>query len=614
VTAVGAVSAEQWTAFAAATVAASVGQLYVIRAPRNQVFHSAVVFVVAAATLLPPALLLLMCVAQHLPDWVKHRYPWYIQSFNICNYALNGVAAAAIVSQLGGADPASPRFIGFAVVAAVVFVFGQRVLLATMLWLARGLSLRDSRLFAPQSLSVDGVLAALGLTLAAFWRLDPWFVPVAITPLLMLQRTLGQMGVLHREAIIDAKTGLFNSRHFAHELNNYLAAARRASQPLSIVVADLDLLREINNGYGHLAGDEVLRGVAEVFRRTLRADDIAARFGGEEFSIILPGTSREEALQIAERLRARIAETPFAIEMSEQPLSATVSMGVAAFPADATTANELFHLADLAVYRAKVAGRNRVVAVDARPLHEAAADTSCAVALPSPQAGMTTTEAPVMQRLSEDHVTAEQLVRLLRERSTAAMAALSATVDARDAYTAGHSRRVQRLALLTGRRLGLSESELETLGHAALFHDIGKLAIPDSILLKPSGLTQEEWRVMQSHSEEGARIIARLGFLDDAVPAIRHHHERYDGRGYPHGLSGEEIPLAARIIGVADALDSMCTTRSYRPARPLSVALAELRSASGTQFCPTSVEALIRVAVDERLPYYTVEPPLRAAS
>src|SRR5919199_4022197 len=162
VTAVGAVSAEQWTAFAAATVAASVGQLYVIRAPRNQVFHSAVVFVVAAATLLPPALLLLMCVAQHLPDWVKHRYPWYIQSFNICNYALNGVAAAAIVSQLGGADPASPRFIAFAVVAAVVFVLGQRVLLATMLWLARGLSLRDSRLFAPQSLSVDGVLAALG--------------------------------------------------------------------------------------------------------------------------------------------------------------------------------------------------------------------------------------------------------------------------------------------------------------------------------------------------------------------------------------------------------------------------------------------------------------------
>jgi putative nucleotidyltransferase with HDIG domain len=185
------------------------------------------------------------------------------------------------------------------------------------------------------------------------------------------------------------------------------------------------------------------------------------------------------------------------------------------------------------------------------------------------------------------------------------MESLSATVDARDAYTAGHSRRVQQLALAIGRELGLSQAELELLGHAALFHDIGKLAVPDAVLLKPSKLTDEEWALMQRHAEEGAHIINRLGFLNDAVPAIRHHHERFDGAGYPDGLKGEEIPLGARIIHVADAFDSMLTTRVYRPARPAHEALAELRRNVGTQFCPRCVgalEAIVSVDLPQGVP------------
>jgi putative nucleotidyltransferase with HDIG domain len=199
------------------------------------------------------------------------------------------------------------------------------------------------------------------------------------------------------------------------------------------------------------------------------------------------------------------------------------------------------------------------------------------------------------ETIQTQNVSLEKANRLLRERSTAAMQSLSATVDARDAYTAGHSRRVQQLALAIGRELGLSQIELDLLGHAALFHDIGKLAVPDAILLKPASLTSDEWGLMQGHADEGARIIDRLGFLNDAVPAIRHHHERYDGKGYPDGLAGEEIPLGARIIHVADALDSMLTTRIYRAARPASEALAELRRAAGTQFCPRCVAALERI-------------------
>jgi putative nucleotidyltransferase with HDIG domain len=196
------------------------------------------------------------------------------------------------------------------------------------------------------------------------------------------------------------------------------------------------------------------------------------------------------------------------------------------------------------------------------------------------------------ETIQSQNVSLEQANRLLKERSTAAMESLSATVDARDAYTAGHSRRVQQLALAIGRELGLSQAELELLGHAALFHDIGKLAVPDSVLLKPSKLTDEEWALMQRHAEEGAHIINRLGFLNDAVPAIRHHHERFDGQGYPDGIKGEEIPLGARIIHVADAFDSMLTTRVYRPARPAHEALAELHRNAGSQFCPRCVAAL----------------------
>jgi putative nucleotidyltransferase with HDIG domain len=214
------------------------------------------------------------------------------------------------------------------------------------------------------------------------------------------------------------------------------------------------------------------------------------------------------------------------------------------------------------------------------------------------------------ETIQTQNLSLEQANRLLRERSTAAMESLSATVDARDAYTAGHSRRVQRLALAIGRELDLSQAELDLLGHAALFHDIGKLAIPDAILMKPARLDTEEWRLMRRHADEGARIIDRLGFLADAVPAIRHHHERFDGSGYPEGLRGEEIPLGARIIHVADALDSMLTSRIYRPALSEREALAELRTGAGKQFCPRCVRALEQVLevaqIDDRHELFAV--------
>jgi diguanylate cyclase (GGDEF)-like protein/putative nucleotidyltransferase with HDIG domain len=835
-----------WTTFVILGAIASAAQLFVVRTPRNQSYHTTIVFLIPAAMLLPPELVALMGVIQHIPEWLKSRSAWYIQIFNICNWTLSMLAAYACfhgILEFGTGGDLQYAVAGLAAAAAIVGV--NHILMAPMLHLARGHSLRESGLFSFPSLSTDLVLAMLGVAMAAFWVGNPWLIPFSVAPLLLIHRSLS-VPQLQEEARVDPKTGLFNARHFAAALNEELLRAERFDRPLALVMADLDLLRDINNTYGHLAGDAVLQGIAEVFRSQLRHYDVPARFGGEEFAILLPETPADQAFEIAERIRRTVAARTYDVETSSDPIRATVSIGVAAFPRDGSDANELIHQADLAVYRAKLQGRNRVLDASSEPLlmpekrqgrlvavpedgdhvvplppaPEAAPtlerrhprphamhgprflslsrrlavfvgivsalgvgagvfgaifgnsadwmgllalvalvgagqalalevdDGSISVsavgsiagaALFGPRAALAialtiaavewsarrspfhyvvfnvgtltlsslaaagvftagfggrfeelsyvvagiaagatyfavnmsllslvvaiegherwwavfkerfawltthylvygfiggviwvgnanaglwalavfavplllmrkTQEAylrhtqrsaqklrAAAETIQTQNVSLEHANRLLKERSTAAMESLSATVDARDAYTAGHSRRVQQLALAIGRELGLSQAELDLLGHAALFHDIGKLAIPDAILLKPASLTSEEWELMQRHADEGARIIDRLGFLNDAVPAIRHHHERFDGTGYPDGLKGEEIPLGARIIHVADALDSMLTTRIYRAARPASEALDELRRAAGSQFCPRCVAALERI-------------------
>src|SRR5204863_3688293 len=186
-------------------------------------------------------------------------------------------------------------------------------------------------------------------------------------PLVLIHRSLA-VPQLQAEARVDPKTGLFNARHFASALAEELGRAERFERPLSLIMADLDLLRDINNSYGHLAGDAVLKGIAEIFRAQLRHFDVPARFGGEEFSILLPETPPEDAFEIAERIRRAVAAATFDIDTSSEPIRATVSIGVAGYPKDAHDANELIHQADLAVYRAKLQGRNRVLGASSEPL------------------------------------------------------------------------------------------------------------------------------------------------------------------------------------------------------------------------------------------------------
>src|SRR5262249_40470867 len=304
-----------------------------------------------------------MALVQHVPDWLKRRLPFHIQTFNIANYTLATMAAAAaadgirdteVFGKLGATTACAY------LAACVAFVFVNHALLSPMLRFARGHTLRESGLFSYENLSTDLVLASLGVGLASLWHYDAWLTPFAIAPLILVHRSLA-VPTLQAEARVDPKTGLFNARHFAATLREELTRAIRFDRPMSLVMADLDLLRDINNPYGHLAGDAVLAGVARIFREQLREYDVPARFGGEEFSILLPETRVSEALEIAERIRRAVAASEFEVSTSSEPIRATVSMGVASFPRDGSDANELVHQADLAVYRAKLQGRNRVV-------------------------------------------------------------------------------------------------------------------------------------------------------------------------------------------------------------------------------------------------------------
>ena len=308
-----------WTTFGFLAAGAALSHTYTVRTAKNTSFHTSWVFLIPAAMLLPPELVALLGVVMHVPEWLKERYAWYIQSFNICNYTLGNMltwGAAALVLRAHGVVPDDHlRWAVAGLAACTVAVAANHIVLAPMVTLARGYSLREAGVFSFESLSTDFILATLGLAVAAFWELNPWLIPFAVAPLLLIHRSLA-IPQLQAEARVDPKTGLYNARHFAVVMQEELGRAQRFQRPMSLIMADLDLLRDINNTYGHLAGDAVLRGIAEVFRQQLRHYDVPARFGGEEFSILLPETPPDQAFEIADRIRRSVASRLFEVETS----------------------------------------------------------------------------------------------------------------------------------------------------------------------------------------------------------------------------------------------------------------------------------------------------------
>jgi diguanylate cyclase (GGDEF)-like protein/putative nucleotidyltransferase with HDIG domain len=359
----------------------------------------------------------------------------------------------------------------------------------------------------------------------------------------------------------DELTSLYNHRHFHERLEQEIARGSRFGSTFSLILMDIDLFKSYNDIYGHLAGDQVLRKVGRYIATSVRSIDLAFRYGGEEFAVILPEARLDDAYKGAERIRKTIES-----KSSSRAMPITVSVGVANWPTDGVMKEEIINRADAALYRAKELGRNR---------------TCLTTDLNKSGANLIGTELEA------------------QPKALSIIYALAATVDAKDSYTYGHSRKVSEYAVRMAEALGLSLDKINTLRAAGLLHDIGKVGVPDSILTKKSALTGEEWNPIRMHPELGVEILKHVIDLVNCLPAINYHHEHYDGSGYPGGIKEKNIPIEARILSIADAYDAMTSPRPYRSQLSLEEALLELERCASTQFDPE----LVKIFCDMMRPF-----------
>jgi diguanylate cyclase (GGDEF)-like protein/putative nucleotidyltransferase with HDIG domain len=355
----------------------------------------------------------------------------------------------------------------------------------------------------------------------------------------------------------DGLTGLYNHRHFHERLDQEIARGSRFGNSFSLIMLDADAFKTYNDTHGHVAGDDVLRKIAMYINMSVRNLDMAFRYGGDEFAVILPEAKLSDAYNVAERIRKTIAA-----KTSSMATPITVSLGIANWPDDGVMRKEIISRADAALYRAKQLGTNRTYL--SSEVTDSAAD-------------------PISIELEA------------RSRALSIIYALAATVDAKDHYTYGHSKKVSDYAMALAEALGLSQGRIATMRAAGLLHDIGKVGIPDAILNKKGPLTEEEWKPIKAHPKLGVEILRHVMDLAKCLPAILHHHEHYNGGGYLSGLKGDNIPLEARILSIADAYDAITSPRPYHPELSSRQAVNELRRCAGTQFDPEMVSVFCKM-------------------
>lgn len=374
--------------------------------------------------------------------------------------------------------------------------------------------------------------------------------------LLVVARLAGLVDEQRRAAVTDGLTGLYNRRFFEATLALEAEHAARPGRDLGLLVLDIDHFKRVNDAHGHQAGDAVLRVLAARLAAAIRDGDVVARYGGEEFVVLLRNTSVEAVPETAERLRRAVGDVPVVLA-DDLWLAVTVSVGGAAWPVHARSADELVRIADQALYAAKRLGRNRV------------------------QIGRPPGRIAVVQARDEDAV----------------LAFLERLADEIDARLAGeeHSAAISRWAGMIADHLGLRPDARRRAELAGRLHDIGKIIVPDEILLKPGPLTGREWAVVRRHPVQGARLVDLAEGLHQVVAVVRQHHERFDGRGYPDGRKGDDIRVEARVVGVCDAWAAIRSNRPYDAARPVGAAREQLRGASGSQFDPMVVAAFLEL-------------------
>ncbi len=397
------------------------------------------------------------------------------------------------------------------------------------------------------------------------------------------------------QAKTDGLTKLLNHRSFLESYQEEVMRSRRTNKPFSIMMIDVDNFKSINDSYGHQCGDSILYKLAGCLKDNTRSIDIVARYGGDEFICLLPETSHDQGLMVANRIMKKIME-----RTDEGHIILSLSIGMATYFYHTDDPTMLLQLADQAMYLAKYRGGNQIFTFDQSDTQNLRGWNK--------KVFETFLILKTLSRFDNAQEIAVELTEQLRKMISVdsspqslyeVVTSLSSALDARDHYTNGHSERAIAYAKQIASDLGMPMNQQEELVYLCLLHDIGKIGIPDHILNKPGRLTAEEFEIMKRHAEIGEKIISPLEALKSLKPLIRHHQEYYDGRGYPDGLCGEAIPLACRILSVVDTFDAMTTDRPYRAALPMEAAIAELRRCAGTQFDPEIVEIFIRILKKE---------------
>ncbi len=434
----------------------------------------------------------------------------------------------------------------------------------------------------------------------------------------LLLRTLADLiaGALHNalsfqkaqeQAITDGLTGVKTHRFFMESLSAEWKRSTRAGRNFALVLMDLDRFKFVNDFYGHLEGDLVLQRVGHILEANCRRSDVVARYGGDEFVILMPETNMEHARQLATKLRGWVSADPL---LREKNISA--SFGIACYPLHGSTPQELIQVADASMYLSKHQGGNAVSTADHFDPNEAkkwkrdVLEAYLGVTLKrlfstGPEAFEEIysrlkqfTESLAATEVTPEPTDSPQGAQVLPQAVLDTVTSLAFAIDAKDHYTQGHSQKVSAYAALIAEALSMSESEVEEIRLGGVLHDIGKVAIPESILNKSGPLNPDEWDTMKSHVIFGAKILDPLTPLARIREMVLHHHEYFDGSGYPDALSGEQIPLGARIIAVADAFDTITSDRTYKKARAAAEALAELERCSNAQFDGSIVELFVR--------------------
>jgi len=375
----------------------------------------------------------------------------------------------------------------------------------------------------------------------------------------------------------DVETEVYNHKYLIERLNSELLRAKRYALSISLAMIDVDYFNSINDLYGHAYGDMILKELAKYLKQFVRGMDIVTRYGGEEFVIILPDTDKQSTSHFTERLLNDIENHTF--DPENRKLKLKVSIGIANFPEDDPNISEaygLIHLVEKAVTLAKEHGGGRLVTLNGKKEEEKTSEDT--------QENIEN----LKQKLSK-------IEKRMHQTFLESIYAFAKTIEAKDYYTGEHCEHMVSLAVSIGKKLNLSEKEMEDLKHAAMLHDLGKIGIPDEILLKKGKLTDAEYEIIRKHPQIGAEIIRHIHFLKDVAPIVLYHHERFDGFGYCAGLKGKEIPLGARIIAIADVYQALTSDRPYRKAYSIPEAIKIIKEGSGTQFDPEIVKVFFEI-------------------